>query len=93
MENLILDLDKVGAKVFIDLPLKEPKKLNHITLDDFALIDELSGLNLFLDNFMQTHNLPQTVRDRIRARTLRYSGDKPKKEAIMELKEKIYGNY
>ena len=52
MENLILDLDKIGPKVFVDLPLKEPGIPDPVTLDDFALIDELSGLTLFLENFM-----------------------------------------
>jgi hypothetical protein len=63
-------------------------------LDDFALIDELSGLNLFLNNFMRTHNIPETVKDRIRSRMIPYSGAKPKEVALQELRLKIYGeNY
>ncbi len=91
MENLILDLDKIGPKVFVDLPLMEPGIPDAVTLDDFALIDELSGLTLFLENFMQSHDLPQTVRDRIWAHTVKYSGKKPKEIALNELRAKIYG--
>ena len=47
-------------------------------MNDCALIDEISGLTDFLDNFMQAHNLPETKRDRIRARMFRYTGDKDK---------------
>lgn len=63
----------------------------NVTLDDFALIDELSGLTLFLDNFMQCHNIPETVKDRIRARMIKYSGDKPKEIATQEMRIKLYG--
>ncbi len=52
MEGLILDLDKIGPKIFVDLPKDVPRIPDPVTLDDFALIDELSGLTLFLDNFM-----------------------------------------
>ncbi len=65
---------------------------NAITIDDFALIDELSGLNMFLENFMRTHNMPETIKDRIRARTLKYSGTKPKEIALQELRLKLYGD-
>ena len=53
LEDLIVDLDKYGPKVFVDIPTFEKKP--EITLDDFALIDEMSGLNQFLDNFLMSH--------------------------------------
>lgn len=72
LEDLIVDLDKYGPKIFTDIP--EPTRVNAITMDDFALIDELSGLTLFLDNILNREDIPETVKDRIRARMLRYSG-------------------
>ena len=63
-----------------------------MTVDDFALIDELSGLNLYLENFMRIHNMPETVKDRIRARTLKYSGTKPKEVALQEMRLKLFGD-
>ena len=53
LEDLIVDLDRKGPKVFSDI--KEYSKEQPITLDDFALIDEMSGLNLYLDNFLMNH--------------------------------------
>ena len=90
LEDLIVDLDKRGPKVFADIP--DATRLDAITLDDFALIDEMSGLNDFLDNFMMHHEIPETVKERIRARMVRYSGDKTKEIAANELRNKIFGD-
>ena len=91
LEDLIVELDKKGPKVFIDIP-SGSQMIDAVTLDDFALIDELSGLNHYLENFMNMHMVPETVRDRIRARMVRYSGDKPKQIAMQEMRLKIYGD-
>lgn len=90
LEDLIVDLDKYGPKVLANIP--EPKSEFIVTLDDFALIDELSGLNHFLDNFMRQHDLPEIAKERIRARMMRYSGDKPKEIALQELRIRLYGD-
>ena len=91
LEDLIIDVEKYGPKVWTDIPdIKD--MTSAVTIDDFALIDELSGLNLYLENFMKIHNVPETVKDRIRARTLKYSGAKPKEVALQELRLKIYGD-
>jgi hypothetical protein len=90
LEELILDLERFGPKVFTDIP--DGERIDPITLDDFALIDEMSGLNGFLDNFLLSHNVPETVKDRIRARMVRFSGDKPKEIAMNELRMKIFGD-
>ena len=89
--DLILQLTKEGPnKVWNGL---EPKKHDRdITNNDFALIDEMSGLTDFLDNFMMAHNLPETKRDRIRARMHRYSGEKDKREAKQELYMSMFGD-
>ena len=91
LEDLILDVDRFGPKILADIPDGTPR-IPAVTLDDFALIDELSGLNLFLDNFMLNHDVPETVKQRIRARMVRYSGDKPKSVAINEMRMKLYGD-
>ena len=90
LEDLIIDLNKKGPKVFSDIP--DVHRIDALTLDDFALIDEMSGLNLFLDNFLLSHDVPETVKDRIRARMIRYSGDKPKEIAMNELRIKMFGD-
>ncbi len=74
-----------------DIP--DPQGPPAITLDDFALIDELSGLNHFLDNFLRQNDLPETVKDRIRARMVTYSGSKPKAVALNEMNLKLYGHH
>ncbi len=80
LEDLIVDLDKYGPRILQNLP--DHTREHNITMDDFALIDELSGLTPFLDNFMRKHDMPEVVKERIRARVLRYSGDKPKEIAL-----------
>ena len=90
LEDLIVDLDKHGPRVFSDIP--EHQAVDALSLDDFALIDEMSGLNEFLDTFMAHHDIPETVKDRIRARMIRYSGDKSKEIAMNELRNKIFGD-
>ena len=79
-----MDLDKKGPSVLADMPhpVDFEGRKDSVTVDDFALIDELSGLNFFLENFMKVHNLPETVKDRIRSRMLKYSGAKPKEIAL-----------
>ena len=42
------------------------------SLDDFALIDEISGLTTFLDDYMRTNPVPEHIKERIRARMFRY---------------------
>lgn len=90
LEDLLIDLDKHGSKVFSDIP--EHERIDALTLDDFAIIDEMSGLNGFLDNFLMSREIPETVKDRIRARMVRYSGDKPKEIALNEMRIKLFGD-
>ena len=90
LEDLIVDIQKQGPKVLMDLPSKEPDY--KLTLNDFALIDELSGLNNFLENHLKNHNIPEHIRDRIRARMYVYDGEKPKEIALNELRMSIFGS-
>lgn len=91
LEDLVVDLAKVGPKLLTELPT-EKQGLSPVTLDDFALIDELSGLNPYLENFLRSHDIPETVKQRIRSRMVVYSGDKPKEIAMQELRIKLYGD-
>ena len=50
-EDLILELNERGPVIFEGLE-KEVKRSEPITLNDLALIDEVSGLNEFLENVM-----------------------------------------
>jgi hypothetical protein len=92
LEDLIIDVEKYGPKVWADIPDQSRSVENAVTIDDFALIDELSGLNLYLENFMKVHKMPETVKDRIRARMVTYNGAKPKEIALNELRLKILGD-
>mmetsp|Transcript_43435 Transcript_43435/g.31721 ORF Transcript_43435/g.31721 Transcript_43435/m.31721 type:complete len:105 (-) Transcript_43435:60-374(-) len=90
LEDLILELDKYGPKVLADIP--EESSYSPITINDMALIDELSGLTLFVDNLLKNNNVPVTVKERIEAQMLRYEGPKDKQVAMNELKIKIFGD-
>ena len=89
-QDLVVELTQKGPAVWKGLkPKREDREL---TLNDCALIDEISGLTDFLDNFMHQHNLPETKRDRIRARMFRYEGDKDKLVAKQELYMSMFGD-
>ncbi len=79
-----------GPKIFADVPVKE--KTREITVSDFALIDELSGLTQFIDNFCLQKNIPEASKERLRARVLRYNSPKPKEIALNELRMSIFGD-
>lgn len=91
LEDLLVDIQKYGPRILTDIP-EGREMLNPVSLDDFALIDELSGLNQYLENFMNTRGMPETVKDRIRARMITYSGAKPKDFALQEMRVKLYGD-
>ena len=92
LEDLIVDMKKEGPKVFMDLEAKKQPVNRSITLNDFALIDEISGLNHVLNGYMKSQNLPETVRDRIRARMFEYDSEKPKQIALNEMRASVFGN-
>ena len=92
LEDLIVDMKKEGPKVFMDLEDKKQPVNRQITLNDFALIDEISGLNHFLNGYMRQQNLPETVKDRIRARMFTYESEKPKEIALNEMRQSVFGN-
>ena len=89
LEDLVVDLHKEGPKVLMDIP---PVKINPVmNLNDFALIDEISGFTLFLDNFMKTNEMPEHTKDRIKALMFRYDSEKPKEVALNEVREVLFG--
>ena len=89
LEDLIVDINKQGPKVLMDLPVKPVNpKLN---LNDFAVIDELSGLTNFMENFIRSNDMPETVRERMRARMFTYNSEKPKEVALNEIRQTIFG--
>ena len=69
----------------MDIPPRQVDK--SITLNDLALLDEISGLNNFLEGFLKMNDLPETVKDRIRARMFKYESDVPKEIALNEIRE------
>ena len=91
LEDLIVDMHEKGPAVFADLPTTEKKR--PCTQNDFALIDEMSGLNEYLNNFMMQQNMPETAKQRIRAHMREYEGPPLEKEiALQELKMSMLGN-
>lgn len=91
LEDVLIDIEKNGPRVIVDLP-PEPKPDTSISMNDLALIDEISGLNDFMDNFMKTHKVTEMQRERIESRLVRYKGDKPKDIALNEMRMFLYGD-
>ena len=50
LEDLIVELQTNGPKVFENITINDKPK--RVTMSDFALLDEMSGLTTYLDNFM-----------------------------------------
>ena len=73
----------------MDLPQRKLNKA--MTMNDLALIDEISGLNTFLEGFIAMNNIPETVKDRIRARMITYDSTVPKEVALNEMRDAIFG--
>lgn len=92
LEDLIVDMNKRGPVVFQDLKEYKNPYFHRNTIHDLGLIDEWSGLNDFLDNFMMSHNLPETTKEKIRAHMVRYEGDKPREIALNELRLTMFGD-
>ena len=76
--------------MLMDLPEK-PQDFKTST-DDFALIDEITGLNTFLEGYLSSSDIPETVKDRVRAKMFTYKGEKPKEVALNEIREVIFGS-
>ena len=90
LEDLIIDMNQQGPKVFMDIPVRSYDPM--ISINDFAIIDELSGLTAFVDKFMIEHDVPETVKLRIEAHMFRYQGEEPKEVALNKMKNKLFGN-
>lgn len=84
-------MNKFGPKVFAKVPINEETK--PFTVSDMALIDEVSGLNRFLDNFMLQHTLPEATKQRIRAQMFEYNSPIPKDIALNQLRIDVFGNF
>ena len=56
-----------------------------MTMDNFALIDEISGLNDFLRDHMKNEAMSETQRDRIRALMVEYKGPRDKQIVLNEM--------
>ena len=90
LEDLIVDMQKQGPKAIMDLP---PKEIHRgITMNELALLDEISGLNNFLEGFLNMNDIPETVKDRIRSRMVTYDSEVPKEIALNEIRTTIFGH-
>ena len=63
-----------------------------VTMSDLAIIDEISGLNEFLENTMQTQKFSEAGKARVRARMHTYNSAQPKEERMNEISMEIFGN-
>ena len=90
-EEVSNELNEYGPMIFYNL---ENVKKTHgvVTQDDLALIDEISGLTDFLNNFMMNENLPETTREKIRGYMTEYKGEKPKEIALNEMSMAMFGD-
>ena len=89
-EDLILELNERGPVIFEGLEYAK-KQGSPITMNDLALIDEVSGLNEFLENVMMVQGFPEATKDRIRARMHEYSGPEPKEIALNRMSMSMFG--
>lgn len=92
LQDLLVDLNKEGANVFKNLPAEKKEVNEGLTFDEMALIDEISGLTAYVDNYVQYNKLPIHVVSRLRSHVHRYTGEKSKEQIRFEMNQKLYGN-
>ena len=90
LQDLLVDLNTEGAKVFENLPAEKVEK-TEMTIDELALIDEMSGFADYVDGFIKNNKLPVHVVSRLESHVHRYTGKKTKDEIRFELNQKLYG--
>ena len=62
LEDLVTQMHTEGPKVLLDIPEEPMSFKKQLSIHDLALLDEMSGLTMFLDNFLMQHNLPETTK-------------------------------
>ena len=92
LEDLIVDLNTRGPSIFDGLKSTYGQNRKPICMDDFALIDEVSGLNDFLRNHMKNTAMSETQKDRIRAHMIEYKGTRDKNVALNEMSMAMFGD-
>ncbi len=93
LEDLIVDLNAKGPAIFDGVTANPDHRFTKkLTMDDFALIDEISGLNDFLRNHMNNQAMSETQKDRIRAHMIEYKGVKDKHLALNEMSMSMFGD-
>ena len=92
LEDLIIDMNDKGPAIFEGVQARGNKHVKPITMDDFALIDEISGLNGFLRTQMKNQAMSETQKERIRAHMIEYKGPKDKLVALNEMSMAMFGD-
>ena len=92
LEDLIIDLNEKGPAIFEGVRSTYLQNKKPVTMDDFALIDEISGLNDFLRNHLKNEALSETQKERIRAHMIEYKGPKDKQIALNEISIAMFGD-
>ena len=90
LQDLLLDIKKEGAAVFDNLP-EEKTKVKTMDYDTLAYIHDISGLNNFIEKFIQSNNFPEHVKSRLRSYVCRYSGTKSKAQIAYEINAYMKG--
>ena len=92
LEDLIIDMNEKGPAIFDGVKSGYANVKRPATHDDFALIDEISGLNDFLRNHMKNTAMSETQKQRIRSHMIEYKGPKDKNVALNEISMTIFGD-
>ena len=92
LQDLILDMQKQGTAVFDNIPEEKQEPLRAVSIDELAMIDEMSGLTDFIDMYIQANNVPEHMASKLRSYVVRYTGEKSKDEVRYEMYNKIHGS-
>ena len=86
----MVDIMKEGPKALDAPPTKHCGDFE-ITQDDYAYIDETSGLTDFIEHYLGENQVPETIRAKLRSRVTPYTGTKSKETIAYEFHEKLMG--
>ena len=75
LQDLLVDINKEGAKVLDNLPAPARKTLSPLSQNELAMVDEMSGLTDFVETIIRDNDLPEHVISKMRGQVVNYTDD------------------
>ncbi|CAI2381671.1 unnamed protein product [Moneuplotes crassus] len=89
LQDVFLDIKKDGTKALANLP--QPKEQDHgpLTVNERAMIDEISGLTDYVEQIISANDFPEHIQDKMRSEVTYYTPDADKEKVRFQLSKKF----